>query len=180
MKMRVLAVISSVTATVVLGHLFLLSLLLGVLASRYVAGNSAGERGRVGSIMIPFRRWQIHLHHWLYSLWLMGISLVTGTCFLSPHITCGFLGGLVFQGVYSYEDWHVVVVSRQQAGARRQPPQEETTAVSEHRKRAHTAGREATGPGSREKGPAPETRTQRRPVHCQSAPASRTSTEKRA
>ncbi|MFC1962367.1 hypothetical protein ACFLWN_04955, partial [Chloroflexota bacterium] len=56
------------------------------------------------------------LHHWLYSLFLASLSFTTGMHFLSPEITYGLLGGLVFQGIYCYGDWHVVLVRRQQPG----------------------------------------------------------------
>lgn len=95
-----------------LGYLFFLTLLLGILASKYMAGNSVGERGKVRSIIIPFRRWRIHFHHWLYSLWLIGLSSATGMYFLTPTITYGLLGGIAFQGIYSYSDWHIILLKR--------------------------------------------------------------------
>jgi len=118
MKKKLAAILSIIVASITLGHLFFLSLLLGFLASKYVAGKSAGERGKVRSIVIPFRRWDIHLHHWLYSLCLIGLSSTTGIHFLTPAITCGLLGGLVFQGIYCYSDWQIVLISRRQATAR--------------------------------------------------------------
>ena len=99
------------------GYPFFLSGLLSFLASKYVAGNSVGERGKVKSIVIPFRRWGIHLHHWLYSLCLITISAATGLHFLTPTITYGLLGGLVFQGIYSYGDWHIILINRPQTSA---------------------------------------------------------------
>lgn len=112
--MKRLTILSTLIASIMLGYLFLLSWLLGFFAARYVAGESAGVRGRLGSIIIPFRRWRLHIHHWLYSLWLMGISLATGIHFLTPSITYGLLGGLVFQGIYYYNDWHIVLTTRKQ------------------------------------------------------------------
>ncbi len=100
-----------------LGYLFFLSLLLGILASKYVAGGSVGERGKVRSIIVPFIRWRIHFHHWLYSLWLMGFSFATGIYFLTPIITYGLLSGVAFQGIYSYNDWHVILIKRHKIGA---------------------------------------------------------------
>lgn len=114
MKMKRLTILSTLIVSIMLGYLFLLSWLLGFFAARYVAGESAGVRGRLGSIIIPFRRWRLHIHHWLYSLWLMGISLATGIHFLTPSITYGLLGGLVFQGIYYYNDWHIVLTTRKQ------------------------------------------------------------------
>ena len=97
-----------------LGYLFALSLLLGLLTSRFIAGKSTGVKGKIRSIVIPFGKQRVHLHHWLYSLWLIGISFVTGFHFLSPLITYGFLGGSMFQGIYSYGDWHVILVKQKQ------------------------------------------------------------------
>jgi len=118
MKKKLAAILSIIVASIALGYLFFLSWLLGFLASRYVAGKSVGERGRVGSIVIPFKRWGIHLHHWLYSLGLISLSSTTGIYFLTPTITCGLLGGLVFQGIYCYSDWQVILISRRQATGR--------------------------------------------------------------
>ena len=85
---------------------------MGFLVSKYVAGKSVGERGKARAIVIPLKRRAIHFHHWLYSLCLMSISSITGIHFLSPVVTYGFLGGLVFQGIYCYSDWHIVLISR--------------------------------------------------------------------
>ena len=104
--------------SIILGYLFLLTLLLGFLATKYMAADSVGERGKIGSIVIPFIRWRIHLHHWLYSLWLIGLSSATGMYFLTPTITYGLLGGVAFQGIYSYSDWHIILIKKHQTRAR--------------------------------------------------------------
>ncbi len=112
MKKRIIAVLSAIIFLIVLGYLLVLSLLLGFLTSKYLAGKSAGEKGKLGSVLIPFRRWRIHLHHWLYSLWILGISFLTGIHFLNPIITYGFLCGSTFQGIYCYGDWHIILIRR--------------------------------------------------------------------
>jgi len=117
MKKRLFTILLTVVFTITLGYLFLLSWLIGSLASKYVAGKSVGERGKVRSIVIPLRRWAVHLHHWLYSLFLISLSFTTGMHFLTPEITYGLLGGVVFQGIYCYGDWHVVLVGRHQTRA---------------------------------------------------------------
>lgn len=121
MKKRLVAISSTIVAAFMLGSLFPLAWLLGFLASKYVAGNSVGERGKIRSIIIPFRRWSIHLHHWLYSLFLIILSSTTSMHFLTPSVTYGLLGGLVFQGIYCYNDWHVILISRRQIKARKRP-----------------------------------------------------------
>ncbi len=118
MKKKLAAILSIIVTSITLGYLFFLSWLLGFLAGKYVAGKSVGERGKVRSIVIPFRRWGVHLHHWLYSLCLIGLSSTIGIYFLTPTITCGLLGGSVFQGIYCYSDWRIILISRRQATAR--------------------------------------------------------------
>ncbi|MFC1921078.1 hypothetical protein ACFLYQ_05070 [Chloroflexota bacterium] len=119
MKKKLIVISSTIAATIMLGYLFFLGWLLSFLASRYIAGNTVGEQGKFRSIVIPFRKWGIHIHHWLYSLCLISLSSVTGMYFLTPAITYGLLGGLVFQGVYSYSDWHVIIISRHKTRARK-------------------------------------------------------------
>ena len=118
MKKRLVIILSTIVAGIMLGYLFFLSCLLGFLASKYVAGESVGAGGKVRSIVIPFRRWRIHFHHWLYSLWLIGLSSATGIYFLAPTVTYGLLGGVAFQGVYCYSDWRVILIGRHQTRGR--------------------------------------------------------------
>jgi len=112
MKKKLVTLLITVTASITLGYLFILSWFLGLLVSRYAAGKSPGERGRFRSVIIPFFRWRVHLHHWLYSLCLMTFSHTIGLHFLSPTITYGLLGGVIFQGIYYYNDWHVIAVKK--------------------------------------------------------------------
>ncbi|MFC2071697.1 hypothetical protein ACFLUU_03135 [Chloroflexota bacterium] len=118
MKKKLVAILPIIVAATMLGYLFLLGWLLGFLGSKYMAGNAVGERGKVRSLAIPFRRWRIHFHHWFYSSCLLGLSSMTGIHFLTPAITYGVLAGLVFQGIYCYGDWHVILTSRSRAIAR--------------------------------------------------------------
>ncbi len=112
MKKRLVATTSIILAFFILGYLFILGLLMGFLASKFLSGKTTGQRGKLGSVLIPFRRWKLHLHHWLYSSWLAGISTVTGIYFLAPLLTYGLLGGVAFQGIYCYDDWHIILVDR--------------------------------------------------------------------
>ena len=114
---RLAAIFLTITATIItLGYLFLLSWLIGFLLSKYLAGKSAGEPGKVRSLVVPFRKWRFHFHHWLYSLCLTGLSLTTGIYLLTPNITYGLLGGLVFQGIYCYSDWYIILIKRHKTG----------------------------------------------------------------
>ncbi len=118
MKKKLVVILPTIAMSITLGYLFFLSLLLGFLATKYMAAESVGERGKIRSIIIPFIRWRIHLHHWLYSLWLIGLSSATGMYFLTPTITYGLLGGVAFQGIYSYSDWHIILIKRHKTRAK--------------------------------------------------------------
>ena len=86
------------------------------MVSKYTAGKTAGEPGKVRSHVIPFRKWGFHLHHWLYSLCLIELSLITGIYILTPAITYGLLGGLVFQGICCYRDWYAIPINLDKLG----------------------------------------------------------------
>jgi hypothetical protein len=117
-KRKLVAILLTIVANIMLGYLFFLSWLTGFLASKYAAGKSVGEPGKVRSLVIPFRKWGLHLHHWLYSLCLIGLSSITGIYILTSTITYGLLGGLIFQGIYCYSDWHVILINRHKTRAR--------------------------------------------------------------
>jgi len=117
MKKRFAATTSIAFITFALGYLLVVSLLIGFLTSKYLSGKSTGERGKIGSIRIPFKRWRIHLHHWLYSLALIAVFAATGFHLLTPGLTYGFLLGVTIQGVYCYEDWHRILVDRHHVAA---------------------------------------------------------------
>jgi hypothetical protein len=115
-KRKPIAVLSILAVSIVLGYLFFLSWLVGVLICKYISGKSIGERGKVPSIVIPFRRWKIHIHHWFYAGCLLVFCCITSVHLLTPIITYGFLAGLVFQGIYSYSDWYRLVIKRRKTG----------------------------------------------------------------
>ncbi len=112
MRRKLLTVAVLIVAVILLGRLFLFYWLLGLLSSRFVSSKLPGEQGRFKSVFVPIIRWRLHLHHWLYSLCLLGLSWTLDIHFLSPVITYGLLGGFVFQGIYYYNDWYVVISGR--------------------------------------------------------------------
>ncbi len=115
---KLVTVLATMVATIMLGYFFFLSWLAGFLTSKYASGKSAGEPGKVKSLVIPFKKWGLHLHHWLYSLCLIGLSSITGIYILTSTITYGLLGGLIFQGIYCYSDWHLILINRHRTRAR--------------------------------------------------------------
>jgi uncharacterized metal-binding protein len=77
-----------------------------------MAGKTNGKQGRIRSIVIPFGRHEVHLHHWLISSGIIILSLIIGVQFLASVIFYGVLSGLVFQGIYCYSDWHKILIPR--------------------------------------------------------------------
>ena len=64
---------------------------------------------RFPSLIFNFGKIKLHLHHWLYSLLILIFSLKYD--FLPfPPFSYGFLGGMIFQGIYCYDNWHMVII----------------------------------------------------------------------
>lgn len=118
MKSKIISTLSMVGASLAMGPVFIVGWVLGLLVGNFGGGKASGKPGRVKSIVIPFWKWKIHLHHWLCSLGLIGISSAYGIYLLNPYVTYGLLGGLAFQGIYNYDDWHRVIISRRTVNRR--------------------------------------------------------------
>ena len=97
---------------IIFGYLSFISWAGGFLIAKYLGGKTNGERGRLRSFFIPLGKRKIHLHHWLISSWIMAFAMLKGVFIISPEVFFGFLGGLVFQGIYYYTDWYKILVRR--------------------------------------------------------------------
>ena len=108
--------------------LILVTLLLGGIISGYISylawaagyaltmlcsGRKEGTGGKVKSVIIPWRRYQLHLHHWLLTSVAAAISAISGFFLFTPELFYGFLSGILFQGIYCYGDWHKIVKRKQ-------------------------------------------------------------------
>ncbi|HHE41053.1 MAG TPA: hypothetical protein ENL12_00185 [Dehalococcoidia bacterium] len=109
---RKVIVLGLVPAGIALGYFFYLGCALGFAASKYFGGRKAGVQGRIKSIVIPLKSYELHLHHWLLSAVAVTTSAIQGFSLLAPGLFYGILGGLVLQGIYCYEDWHRIVRRR--------------------------------------------------------------------
>jgi len=78
-------------------------------ATKYLSGRTAGKQGIVRSIIIPWRNYQLHLHHWFLALIVGGVFVVKGCYILAPEVSYGFLSAIIFQGIYCYGDWYRIV-----------------------------------------------------------------------
>jgi len=111
MRRKLVFIPPLLAAGIILGHLFFVGWLLGLLLTKYTAGKTSGKPGRIKSIVIPFGKYKIHFHHWLISAGIIILSLITNIHFLASAISYGVLSGSVFQGIYFYSDWHRMLIT---------------------------------------------------------------------
>jgi len=112
MKRKLVCILLVLATSIILGYLFFVGWLLGFGLTKYMAGKMSGKQGKIRSIVIPFGRHGVHLHHWLISLGIIILSLLIDIQFLASAISYGVLSGLVFQGIYCYGDWHKILITR--------------------------------------------------------------------
>jgi len=112
MKRKLVCILPLLATGVILGYLFFVSWLLGFVLTRYLAGKTSGKQGRIKSIVIPFGRREVHLHHWLIASGIIILNLIINVPFLASTVSYGVLSGLVFQGIYCYSDWHRILITR--------------------------------------------------------------------
>ena len=85
---------------------------LGFIIAKFLGAKADGKQGIVKSIVIPLGKYELHLHHWFLGLGIGTLGIIRDVYVLSPEIFYGFLGGLVFQGIYCYNDWYKIVRTR--------------------------------------------------------------------
>jgi hypothetical protein len=112
LKRKLVCILLVLATSIILGYLFFVGWLLGFGLTKYMAGKTSGKQGRIRSIVIPFGRRGVHLHHWLISAGIIILSLIMDIQFLASAISYGVLGGLVFQGIYCYSDWYKILITR--------------------------------------------------------------------
>ncbi|HEA84454.1 MAG TPA: hypothetical protein ENI04_00520 [Candidatus Wildermuthbacteria bacterium] len=56
-----------------------------------------------------FGKYSIPIHHWLIFFGMLAVTAVFTLFFTAPSIFYGFLGGVIAQGIFVYEDWPRIV-----------------------------------------------------------------------
>ncbi len=97
---------------IALGYLFYPSIVVGFVASHFCGGEASGKPGRVRSLILPLRQYELHFHHWLLASIAAVSAAVHGFSIGNPGVFYGLLSGLTFQGIYCYKDWHQIVRRR--------------------------------------------------------------------
>ena len=105
-----IVLISLLAALFLLGILCYKSWVAGFVITKYLSGRKDGKQGIAHSIIIPWRNYRFHLHHWFLFLIGGGICVVQGFYILTPEVFCGLLSGVVFQGIYCYGNWYRIVI----------------------------------------------------------------------
>jgi hypothetical protein len=110
---RKVTIFSLFSTTIILGgYISFAFWSLGFIMAKFLGARSAGKRGIIKSIIIPLGKYELHLHHWFVGLGIGILGIVRDVYVLSPEIFYGFLGGLVFQGIFCYNDWYKIVKLR--------------------------------------------------------------------
>jgi len=85
------------------------SILMGYIIAFLFAGSRTKKQGRVPSLAFRFKQYRIHIHHWLVFLSILVVAAILQFFLVTPLLFYGFLGGIVAQGVFHYEDWRTVI-----------------------------------------------------------------------
>ncbi len=111
-----------VLIAIVLGYLsyylFYVSWLAGFVTAKHGGGKQEGKPGRIKSIVISWGKYQLHLHHWVLASLTSVICALKGIYIITPELFYGFLGGLIFQGIYCYSDCHRIIKLKAQVESR--------------------------------------------------------------
>lgn len=83
----------------------------GYFITKFLSGKQTGCPGIVRSVAFNIGDYRLHLHHWLLGLMVL-IFAVWHQFLPFSHFSYGFLGGLIFQGIFCYSDWCQVLVRR--------------------------------------------------------------------
>ena len=104
-----IVLISVIVGFCLCGALCYKTWIIAFVITKFLSGRTDGKQGIVGSIVIPWRNYQFHLHHWFIALIIGGVCVAKGFYILAPQISYGFLSAIIFQGIYCYGDWYRII-----------------------------------------------------------------------
>jgi len=106
---RKIVLICLVAVCIVLGVLCYKAWFAAFFVTKFLSGRREGHQGIVRSVIIPWRSYRLHLHHWLIALIVGGVLLTRGFYVVTPQVFYGVLAAAIFQGIYCYEDWYRII-----------------------------------------------------------------------
>jgi len=86
----------------------------GYFITKFFSGKKTGEPGIIKSLIFNIRHYRFHFHHWLIGLVILTYAFLSNSFSLS-YFSFGLVGGLIFQGIYSYSDWKKVILKQKPA-----------------------------------------------------------------
>ena len=107
-----MVLIGVVAVCIVLGVMCYKAWFIAFFITKVLSGRKEGHQGVVRSIIISWRSYQLHLHHWLIAVVVGGALLAKGFYIMTPEVFYGVLAAAVFQGIYCYGDWHRIIKRR--------------------------------------------------------------------
>ena len=111
MKKKVV-LIGLIAVFLFLGVLCYKTWLVAFVITKFLSGRTEGRQGIVRSVVIPWRDYRLHLHHWFLALLVGAAFLTKGFYIITPEVFYGFLSAVIFQGVYCYSDWYRIIVRK--------------------------------------------------------------------
>ncbi len=88
-----------------------LGMVLGYFLGKFFSGPETGQPGKVKSLIFHIKGRRIHLHHWLICFGILIFAALSSRLSLS-FFSFGFLGGLMFHGIYCYSDWYKILTKK--------------------------------------------------------------------
>jgi hypothetical protein len=86
-----------------------LGIILGYFITKFCSGQEPGLPGKIKSFTFNIGNYKLHLHHWLLGFMILISALSLKFFPFLPQFSYGFLGGVIFQGVSCYPDWHKIL-----------------------------------------------------------------------
>ena len=62
--------------------------------------------GKFSSVIVGIGNFKFHFHHWMMGVVGLIAILLYQISPLAEQLFFGFFGGMIFQGIFSYSDWH--------------------------------------------------------------------------
>ncbi|HHE76555.1 MAG TPA: hypothetical protein ENL27_01055 [Candidatus Parcubacteria bacterium] len=66
------------------------------------------QTGKVKLLMIPYKNWKIHIHHWISGSLLIIIAYAIDV--IHSPIYFGALGGIVIHDLYTDKEWYKILI----------------------------------------------------------------------
>ena len=73
----------------------------------YLTANFLSKR--INSVVLSLGNYRLHFHHWMMGTLALVLTIFYNITPLMDQLFFGFLGGLIFQGIFSYSDWHRIL-----------------------------------------------------------------------